>query len=116
MTAAKVQFLDQDGEPVLGDEKPARFSFDCVRLNKGRDPRLPALRCANLLLAVGPHTSDHGIKRDGQNANGGRAQWDWDGNRESPTIAPSINCSAHCGWHGYIRAGRCVDASGRDET
>lgn len=42
--------------------------------------------------------------------------WKWDGNRESPTLTPSINCLAHnpenpaekyagCGWHGHLVAG-----------
>lgn len=30
--------------------------------------------------------------------------WDWDGNKELPTINPSIKISP-CGWHGYLRAG-----------
>ncbi len=45
--------------------------------------------------------------------NDGRAQWDWDGDRERPTFAPSINCTG-C-WHGYIRGGRCVDVNGIEE-
>jgi len=40
--------------------------------------------------------------------------WGWDGNREAPTLTPSINCLAvkedgtpagGCGWHGFITAG-----------
>jgi hypothetical protein len=39
--------------------------------------------------------------------------WGWDGNREQPTLTPSINCIAEkdgkatggCGWHGHITAG-----------
>lgn len=39
--------------------------------------------------------------------------WGWDGNRERPTITPSINCIAEkdgkptggCGWHGFITNG-----------
>lgn len=34
------------------------------------------------------------------------ASWRWDGNREAPTITPSINCEKICGWHGYITAGK----------
>jgi Family of unknown function (DUF6527) len=42
--------------------------------------------------------------------------WIWDGNRDKPTFTPSINCLSCPGkWHGYIRAGRCVDTSGSDE-
>lgn len=39
--------------------------------------------------------------------------WKWDGNKERPSITPSINCLAEkdgqpaggCGWHGYITNG-----------
>jgi len=31
--------------------------------------------------------------------------WGWDGNREYPTITPSINCVGGCGWHGHITSG-----------
>ena len=41
-------------------------------------------------------------------AEGPRPSWQWDGNRTEPTFEPSINCSG-C-WHGYIRAGVCIDA------
>jgi hypothetical protein len=30
--------------------------------------------------------------------------WQWDGNREAPTLSPSIDCQI-CGWHGFIVAG-----------
>jgi hypothetical protein len=39
-------------------------------------------------------------------ANG--ASWVWDGNRERPTITPSINC--HECWHGFIRNGEFITA------
>jgi hypothetical protein len=32
------------------------------------------------------------------------ASWEWDGNREKPTLSPSIHCVGV--WHGYLRAGR----------
>ena len=40
--------------------------------------------------------------------------WEWNGNRECPTITPSINCvtmdedgkpAGGCGWHGFITDG-----------
>lgn len=45
-----------------------------------------------------------------RNANG--ATWQWDGNREQPTLQPSINCNggAGCGWHGWMRQGVLSDA------
>jgi hypothetical protein len=38
--------------------------------------------------------------------------WTWDGNRDSPTLSPSINCNGEggCGWHGFIRNGQTVNA------
>ena len=111
MSAADVEFLNIAGDPVADGETPQRFTFRCVGWNRGRDSRLPPIKCANLLIAG----SGHGIKRDPNGQNGGRPQWDFDGNREAPTFSPSINCEGHCGWHGYIRAGRCVDTNGVDE-
>lgn len=102
MSDAKVQFMTVTGEPCAADQQPARFTFQCVRRRRET--------CGNLLIAGATD-----IPRDGQNRNGGRAQWDWDGNAEAPTFSPSVNCESACGWHGYIRAGRCVNTSGADE-
>ena len=110
MSAAHVQFLSIEANPIGLEEKPCRFTFRCVRDNRDRHPGLTTITCANLLIAG---TTD--VKRDGQGLNGGRPQWDWDGNRDNPTFSPSINCESSCGWHGYIRNGRCVSASGQDE-
>lgn len=115
MTAADVAFLDKGGRPCPDGERPAYFSFRCVGHNRGQPPALQRNRCEMLLIAMGPHSAAHGIKRDPQGNNGGRPQWEWDGNRESPTFQPSINCEKHCGWHGYIRNGRCVNTQGQDE-
>lgn len=107
MSTADVQFLSITGEPCEVGERPARFTFLCVK----RKNEL----CARLLIAESTHSAAHGIKRNGQNQDGGRAQWDWDGNRDAPTFSPSINCESACGWHGYLRNGRCVDVQGKDE-
>jgi hypothetical protein len=40
----------------------------------------------------------------------GAGPWGWDGNFEAPTITPSINCVGGCGWHGFITAGKVVNA------
>lgn len=32
--------------------------------------------------------------------------WGWDGNKDSPTVTPSIHYVGH--WHGWLRAGRLV--------
>jgi len=114
MSAAHVEFLTISGDPAQPGEKPARFTFRCVRGNQGRLKHiaLEPLTCGELLIA---NAAPHGIKRDGQGQNGGHPQWDWDGNWEAPTFTPSINCEKYCGWHGYIRRGRCVSAGGADE-
>jgi len=32
--------------------------------------------------------------------------WDWDGNRERPTLTPSVfNSGMPCKWHGFLTAG-----------
>lgn len=39
--------------------------------------------------------------------------WHWDGNRETPTLTPSILHHPHDGrpdWHGYLTAGKLVEA------
>lgn len=98
MSDAKVTFETLGYDPAKPGEE-ARFDFVCPKRGT---------MCSGLLIAG---RSD--IKRDGQGGNGGRPQWDWDGNREAPTFSPSINCGS-C-WHGYIRNGRCVDTAGQDE-
>lgn len=34
--------------------------------------------------------------------------WEWDGNREEPTLSPSVHNVGH--WHGFLRAGWWVQA------
>jgi hypothetical protein len=48
----------------------------------------------------------HPIAPGVPNANG--AVWSWDGNRELPTLSPSIFCvpeKGGCGFHGFLSAG-----------
>lgn len=80
--------------PVAGDEWPEepgqfkliltpgdrRFVFGCPR---GRT-------CA---VALRPDTLPNG------------ASWEWNGNEQSPTLTPSINCVGGCGWHGFVTNG-----------
>ncbi len=36
--------------------------------------------------------------------------WEWDGNREAPTLSPSVLQSGMpCKWHGYLRGGEWVE-------
>lgn len=37
-------------------------------------------------------------------------QWQWDGNRQKPTLTPSIHKQVGCGWHGWLRNGEWVTA------
>lgn len=32
-------------------------------------------------------------------------RWDWDGNREAPTLTPSVLFKGGCEWHGFLTAG-----------
>lgn len=34
-----------------------------------------------------------------------RPSWEWDGNGDKPTLAPSIRRTAGCKFHGHLRAG-----------
>lgn len=98
MSDAKVSFEKLDHEPAApGEEQQVWFS--CPKHK----------RTCGALVLLGKTT----LKHDPQGQNGGIAQWSWDGNREQPTLTPSVNC-ARC-WHGYIRKGRCVDVNGADE-
>lgn len=31
--------------------------------------------------------------------------WRWDGNREAPTLIPSVLMTTPCRWHGWLRSG-----------
>ena len=35
----------------------------------------------------------------------GEGGWQWDGNVNLPTLAPSIQRTSGCKWHGYLRRG-----------
>lgn len=34
-----------------------------------------------------------------------RPSWIWNGNRQAPTLDPSIRRTVGCKWHGYLQAG-----------
>lgn len=100
MSDAHVTFgqLDSLHAPT-GQEQT--FSFACPRRRQGR--------CEGLIIR-----GRTDLKHDPQGQNGGIAQWSWDGNRDRPTFAPSINCGT-CGWHGFVEGGRCVNQAKQDE-
>lgn len=41
---------------------------------------------------------------------GKHAYWLWDGDEDSPTLTPSILHHSDPAWHGFVTAGRLVDA------
>lgn len=93
MSDAKVEFETFDFDPSPPG-RAQRFGFKC--------PKHPTNRCEGLI-----------IRQPGLRA---APSWIWDGDRTYPTFSPSINCLSCPGkWHGYIRAGRCVNVNGIDE-
>jgi len=99
MSAADVKYWTLSHYPARSGQEQ-RFAFRC--------PKHKDSWCGDLLIAG---TTE--IKRNGQNQDGGVAQWEWDGDRDNPTFQPSINCQG-C-WHGYIENGRCVSVNKTDE-
>lgn len=69
-----------------------------IRLPEGTDdfPNLAVLR-------IKPYA-------DGEQPGGAGAVWTWDGNREAPTLTPSILHHSTPEWHGYLTAGKLVPA------
>lgn len=39
-----------------------------------------------------------------------RHEWKWDGNKEKPTLEPSLQQNSACRWHGFMRDGQFVVA------
>jgi hypothetical protein len=95
---AKVTFHTLDHGPAAAGAEQC-VEFNCPLFDR---------RCGPIIIAG--RTS---LKRDPRGQNGGAAQWDWNGDREAPTLHPSVNCR-NC-WHGFIRNGQCVTANGTPE-
>jgi hypothetical protein len=79
-----------DGVPLRPDLAPGTAEW-C----NGQDGAVAALLficpcgCARLgALTVNPKPGAKG--------------WAWDGNREKPSLLPSIQKTSPCGWHGYL--------------
>lgn len=98
MSDAKVRFETTNYDAAETGREQV-FGFNCPRHDR---------RCEGLVIA-----GKTDLARDPQGKNGGVAQWGWDGDRESPTFTPSVNCGT-C-WHGFIERGRCVDTAHLDE-
>lgn len=81
--------VDEFGFTVGQDGEPIAIQFRC------RGPNQPpnGKQCiVNIIRGpASPNECKHG----------------WDGNREEPTITPSIGCdnAPRCGWHGHIIKG-----------
>lgn len=49
-----------------------------------------------------------------ENTMQGKPHWQWNGNKDAPTLSPSIlvhpNPGWSDGWHGYLRDGKLIDA------
>jgi hypothetical protein len=89
---------------TLGNDPAQPGTEQCVEFNCPLFDR----RCGPLVIAGRTN-----LNRHPRGENGGTAQWDWNGDREAPTLQPSVNCQG-C-WHGYIRNGQCVTTNGVPE-
>jgi len=82
--AQLVDDVDRDGTPAGGFE----FFTSGGRPEAGMLFRCPC-GCGKLQsLDFRPHDSP---------------SWEWDGNRDAPTLQPSVHMVGH--WHGWLRAG-----------
>lgn len=85
-------------------QSPSTFMF--MGCGEGDRPKWMSFPCPGALGQSHPGTRCLIPIRP--QANGVNASWEWDGNRDAPTMSPSVNC-ANC-WHGFIRAGQFVTA------
>lgn len=90
--------LPENGEPgdfVIHDERLATF-------NKGHIEFIcPNRRACLVPIRLGdPKPGDTGPHR-----------WGYDGNRNAPTLVPSIHCNGRggCGWHGHMSSGKLTN-------
>src|SRR4030088_2816151 len=93
-----------DGKPFIGF-KPGDFTFGSHCDDLRDPPKWFRYGCprgrGECMVPIFPRAYSYG------------ATWRWDGNRDAPTLTPSINCLAEkdgqklagCGWHGWVRAG-----------
>lgn|GEM_PF-2136167 len=86
----------------IGDLKPGEYQIRLVD-----DYRVP-LPVPELFIGCpnGKGLCCHPIAPGVPNRNG--AVWHWDGNRELPTLTPSIYCQPEkggCGFHGFLSRG-----------
>lgn len=91
------------------DVPPGTYDISEFRLDKRHANALILFVCPNgkrCSVAMGPTPEPRPTDKE-------PGIWGWDGNRDAPTLTPSINCLAEkdgkptsgCGWHGFITAG-----------
>ncbi len=92
-----------DGKPIAG-----AFSFDQAAEGAGFWGHIKftcPCGCGSFSrLPIGLKTKPP----TGIDANGIKATWEWDGNRELPTLTPSIHHIDH--WHGFLTKGMWTQA------
>jgi hypothetical protein len=76
------------------------MAFEFIGDDGNGNPKWMAFPCQGVVR----ETCHIALRPSQKNAVG--ASWEWDGNREAPTITPSVNCEKVCGWHGWIRNGQ----------
>ncbi|MDY6979357.1 MAG: DUF6527 family protein [Pseudomonadota bacterium] len=76
-----------------GDHPPGAFKFYANEAGEiiGMNAVMPFNNEQGKQLATFPFTAKH------------KHHWQWDGNREKPTLSPSLHLPGH--WHGYLRGG-----------
>ena len=92
----------------IWDAEDGTFCWRQVREPDGRE-----FRCILIKMpydtGVERHTSLHVLRVKGPgDPEPPSPYWDWDGNEDQPTLAPSIGCGMprNSDWHGYLKAGR----------
>ncbi len=58
-----------------------------------------------------PHCNDDRVVMVRPHQSPGQSSWAWDGNKEMPTLEPSIQHRGGCQWHGFLIAGEWCDAN-----
>lgn len=85
--------IDTVGEFAWSEENGTRYIMLALPRPK---PQAPDDYIMNYLPVI-----------NGANPPGGKC-WGWDGNKDTPTLTPSIHCIGH--WHGWVRNGMLVEA------
>lgn len=79
---------------ILADPHPGQFEYWRLGNRTDDDPRPDGL---NFICPCGCGSM--------LGADFAPGKWTWDGNREAPTVAPSLLHLDGCRWHGFLTAG-----------